>query len=219
MTFSLQGISVSKGIAIGRLYVVERGQVEVSERSITPSQVKSEVKRFRSALAEARRQLRAVKARIPSDTGHDIAAFIDTHLLMLEDSALTKTPVDIIAEHLCNAEWALKLQRDAVVSVFEAMDDAYLRTRKDDIDHVVNRVQRVLLQRERALADEGVERPLAGRIVFGDDLTPADTVLMQHHGVAAFITEFGGPNSHTAILARSLGIPAVVGLHLSLIHI
>ncbi len=213
MTFSLQGISVSKGIAIGRLYVVERGQVEVSERSITPSQVKSEVKRFRSALAEARRQLRAVKARIPSDTGHDIAAFIDTHLLMLEDSALTKTPVDIIAEHLCNAEWALKLQRDAVVSVFEAMDDAYLRTRKDDIDHVVNRVQRVLLQRERALADEGVERPLAGRIVFGDDLTPADTVLMQHHGVAAFITEFGGPNSHTAILARSLGIPAVVGLH------
>jgi len=213
MTFSLQGISVSKGIAIGRLYVVERGQVEVSESIITPRQVEAEIKRFRTALTEARRQLRAVKARIPPDTGTDVAAFIDTHLLMLEDSALTKAPLEIIAERRCNAEWALKIQRDAVVSVFEAMDDPYLRTRKDDIDHVVNRVQRLLLQRKRELSDGGGDRPLAGRIVFGDDLTPADTVLMQHHGVAAFITEFGGPNSHTAILARSLGIPAVVGLH------
>ena len=214
MSFGLQGISVSKGIAIGRLYVVERGQVEVSERNIAGNQVNGEVKRFRAALSEARRQLRAVKSRIPPEAGNDIAAFIDTHLLMLEDSALSKTPVEIMRARRCNAEWALKVQRDAVVSVFEAMDDAYLRTRKDDIDHVVNRVQRILLQRERALSDSATGgRPLAGRIVFGDDLTPADTVLMQHHGVAAFITEFGGPNSHTAILARSLGIPAVVGLH------
>lgn len=213
MSFVLQGISVSKGIAIGRLYVIERGQVEVSERNITQRQVAGEIKRFHAALAEARRQLQAVKERIPVETGGDIAAFIDTHLLMLEDSALTKAPVDFIAERRCNAEWALKIQRDAVVGVFEAMDDAYLRTRKDDIDHVVNRVQRILQQRDRSMPGDPGVRQLAGRVVFGDDLTPADTVLMQHHGVAAFVTEFGGPNSHTAILARSLGIPAVVGLH------
>ena len=213
MTLTLQGIGACKGIALGRVHVVERGQVEVSERSISGRQVRGEIKRFRDALAEARRQLRAIKERIPKEAGSDIAAFIDTHLLMLEDSALTKTPVDIISERRCNAEWALKTQRDIVASVFEAMDDPYLRTRKDDIDHVVNRVLRILLKRDRPFGEGPGSRSLRGRIVFGDDLTPADTVLMQHQGVAGFMTEFGGPNSHTAILARSLGIPAVVGLH------
>ena len=106
----------------------------------------------------------------------------------------------------------LKLQRDAIVSVFDAMDDPYLRTRKDDVEHVVNRIQRTLLNQDTSLHDRD-ERPLSGRVVFADDLTPADTVLMQHQGIAAFVTEHGGPNSHTAILARSLRIPAVVGLH------
>ena len=213
MTLTLQGIGACKGIAMGRVHVVERGQVEVSERSITGRQVRGEVKRFRDALSEARRQLRAIKERIPSEAGADIAAFIDTHLLMLEDSALTRTPVEIIGERRCNAEWALKTQRDMLASVFEAMDDSYLRTRKDDIDHVVNRVLRILLKRDRPFSEGPGARSLRGRIVFGDDLTPADTVLIQHQGVAGFMTEFGGPNSHTAILARSLGIPAVVGLH------
>ena len=113
----------------------------------------------------------------------------------------------------CNAEWALKLERDALVAVFDAMDDPYLRTRKDDVEHVVDRVQ-IHLQggrREKPLPGDAA----TGRIVYADDLTPADTVLMQHQGVAGFMTEFGGPNSHTAILARSLNIPAVVGLHRS----
>jgi len=131
---------------------------------------------------------------------------------MLEDSALTNAPVKYIQNKHCNAEWALKLQRDALVAVFEAMDDPYLRTRKDDIDHVVNRIQRILLKRHKPSRGHD-EQSFSGRIVFADDLTPADTVLMQHQGVEAFLTEFGGPNSHTAILARSLRIPAVVGLH------
>ena len=92
------------------------------------------------------------------------------------------------------------------------MDDPYLRTRKDDIDHVVNRIQRILLKHKRPARGPKAQ-PLSDRIVFADDLTPADTVLMQHQGIAAFLTEFGGPNSHTAILARSLRIPAIVGLH------
>lgn len=211
MTFVLHGIGASKGIAIGKIHVVARDLVEVPEYSLKASEIDAEVKRFEHALERARAELGAIKDKIPPETATEIAAFIDTHLLMLEDSAITNAPVTYIREQRRNAEWALKVQRDALVSVFEAMDDPYLRTRKDDIDHVVNRVQRRLLRREAPVdRDDG---SFAGRIVFADDLTPADTVLMQTQGVAAFVTEFGGPNSHTAILARSLGIPAVVGLH------
>lgn len=211
MTFSLHGIGASKGIAIGTVHVVTRGNMEVPEYTLEKSAVEKEVRRFKKAITGARADLAAIKGQIPPDTATDIAAFIDTHLLMLDDSAITKAPIKIIREQRQNAEWALKVQRDALVSVFEAMNDNYLRTRKDDIDHVVNSVQLRLLHSEgpTSRADDS----FTGKIVFADDLTPADTVLMQHQGVAAFVTEFGGPNSHTAILARSLRIPAVVGLH------
>ncbi len=211
MTFSLHGIGASKGIAIGTVHVVTRGNMEVPEYTLEKTAVEKEVRRFKKAITGARADLAAIKGQIPPDTATDIAAFIDTHLLMLDDSAITKAPIKIIREQRQNAEWALKVQRDALVSVFEAMNDNYLRTRKDDIDHVVNSVQLRLLHSEgpTSRADDS----FTGKIVFADDLTPADTVLMQHQGVAAFVTEFGGPNSHTAILARSLRIPAVVGLH------
>ncbi len=131
---------------------------------------------------------------------------------MLEDNALTEEPKRIIKERLCNAEWALKLQRDALVNVFNEMEDAYLSTRRDDVDHVVNRILRILLN-EKPLLHEVPDDHLKNKIIIADDLMPADTVLMQHYGIAAFATEFGGPTSHTAILARSLGIPAIIGLH------
>ena len=214
MTIALHGISASKGIAIGRVRIVDRGSPEAIERTLDPSRIEAEVKRFRRAVNAARRELRAVKARIPEHTPRGLAAFIDTHLLMLEDVAISKAPITRIRETRRNAEWALKLERDRLVAVFDAMDDPYLRARRDDVEHVVNRVQRHLQGRH------GAEEPpsgedCAGRIVYADDLSPADTVLMQHQGVAGFMTEFGGPNSHTAILARSLNIPAVVGLHRS----
>lgn len=212
MTVLLQGIGAAKGVAIAPVRTIERGQPEIREYELTPKQVRSELARFRRALKAARAELKHVKNKIPNDTATDVAAFIDTHLLMLEDSALTSVPMEIIKERRCNAEWALRLQRDAVVTVFDAMDDEYLRTRKDDVDHVVNRMLRILLQRDQNEDDQFISH-LSGCIVVADDLTPADTVLMQHHGVAAVVTEFGGPLSHTAILARSLRIPAIVGLH------
>lgn len=212
MTFVLQGIGAAKGIAIGRVHTIERGRPEVREYEVAKNAIRSEVARFKRALKAAATELKQVKLRIPKNTATDVAAFIDTHLLMLEDSALTSVPIELIKEKHCNAEWALKLQRDAVVSVFDLMDDEYLRTRKDDVDHVVNRLLRILLKRDGAGEKIPVDH-LAGSIVVADDLTPADTVLMQHHGVAAVVTEFGGPLSHTAILARSLRIPAIVGLH------
>jgi phosphoenolpyruvate-protein phosphotransferase (PTS system enzyme I) len=211
VSLALSGIGVSRGIAIGKAYLLQRGLPEVSEYAIPKAQIKDEVTRFMQAVVAARQQLKAIRKQIPADTSQDIASFIDTHLLMLKDSALSEVPINLIRSRKCNAEWALKLQRDALVNVFEQMDDPYLRTRKDDVDHVVNRIQRILLKQEGHSQDTDV-MPLKGRIIVADDLTPADAILMQHQGIAGFVTEHGGPLSHTAIIARNLRIPAIVGV-------
>ncbi len=211
MSVQLTGIGVSRGIAIGKAHILQRGDLEVLEYSIPAHLVDDEIQRFRRALEIARSQLNAIRGRIPPNTRADIVEFIDTHILMLEDSTLTVAPEHLIVTLQCNAEWALKLQRDALVAVFEAMDDAYLRTRKDDIDHVVTRIQRTLINKHHDPEDSSDGR-LSGCILLADELTPADAVLMQHQGVAAFVTEYGGPLSHTAIIARSLRIPAIVGV-------
>ncbi|MEW7979791.1 MAG: putative PEP-binding protein [Candidatus Sedimenticola endophacoides] len=204
------GIGVSRGIAIGRAYRLQRKRFEISERLIGPDQVEQEVARFYHAITSAREKLRAIRDKIPEGTRADVAAFIDTHLLMLDDDPLSETPVEMIHHLHYAAERALKLQRDALVQVFDEMEDPYLRTRKDDVDHVVNLIQQFLQNSEE---EEEALESLRGRIILAKDLTPADTILFRHQGIAGFITEHGGPMSHTAILARSLGIPAVVGLH------
>ncbi|MBU1193037.1 MAG: phosphoenolpyruvate--protein phosphotransferase [Gammaproteobacteria bacterium] len=211
MSVQLTGIGVSRGIAIGKAHILQRGDLEVLEYSIPAHLIDDEIQRFRRALEIARGQLSAIRSRIPPNTRADIVEFIDAHILMLEDSTLTVAPEHLIVHHQCNAEWALKLQRDALVSVFEAMDDAYLRMRKDDIDHVVTRIQRTLINQHHE-PEDGVDARLSDHILLADELTPADAVLMQHQGVAAFVTEYGGPLSHTAIIARSLRIPAIVGV-------
>ena len=212
MTISIQGISVSRGIAIGQVHCIKRDQIDTPEYLIRKTQIDSEILRLDNAITKARKELRAIRDHIPSSTSINISEFINTHLLMLEDNALTEEPKRIIKDRLCNAEWALKLQRDALVNVFDEMADAYLSTRKDDVGHVVNRILRILLK-QKPLLDELPDEHLRGKVIVADDLTPADTVLMQHYGIAAFATEFGGSTSHTAILARNLRIPAVVGLH------
>ena len=212
MTISIQGISVSRGIAIGQVHCIKRDQIDTPEYLIRKTQIDSEILRLDNAITNARKELRAIRDHIPSSTSINISEFINTHLLMLEDNALTEEPKRIIKDRLCNAEWALKLQRDALVNVFDEMADAYLSTRKDDVGHVVNRILRILLK-QKPLLDELPDEHLRGKVIVADDLTPADTVLMQHYGIAAFATEFGGSTSHTAILARNLRIPAVVGLH------
>ena len=124
MTIALHGMGVSRGIAIGNVHIMERDQLDIREYSVEKKLLDNEIQRFEEAIASARQQLRAIKKHIPEKTSADIAAFIDTHLLMLEDSALTHEPMRIISELACNAEWALKLQRDALVAVFDEMDDA-----------------------------------------------------------------------------------------------
>lgn len=210
MALLLNGIGVSRGVAIGRVHILQRGAPEVVEYALPPSRIEEEVARYRAALETAAQQLRGIRARIPPDTPAEVADFIDTHLLMLNDGLLSRAPIEIIRSRRCNAEWALKLQRDSLVAVFDQMEDAYLRTRRDDVDHVIHRIQRILLSEETHEHEPGA---LKGCIVVADELTPADTVMLEHERVAGFVTEFGGPLSHTAIVARSLGIPAVVGVH------
>ncbi len=214
MSLTISGIGISRGIAIGHVHRLETGSVEVYESTIPRQLVEDEVARFRRAIRTARQQLKSIRNSIPESTPEDITEFIDTHLLMLEDSMLTVAPVELIRQNLCNAEWALKIQRDALARVFDEMDDPYLRTRMDDVDHVVARIQRILIG---GSGDPGAQShdQLLGAIVIAHDLTPAETALLYHQGIAGFVTESGGPLSHTAILARSLGMPAIVGTHIT----
>ena len=214
MSLAIQGSGVSSGIAIGPVHILRRNTLEIIEYSIPVELIEEEISRYQYALETAKQQLQDLRSNIPASTPEDITEFIDTHLLMLQDSALASAPIEIIRHQYCNAEWALKQQQDSLVRVFEQMDNDYLRTRRDDIDHVVNGIQHLLLASPASLDTQPTQTSrLHGHILIADDLSPADTVLMQHQGIAAFITEGGGPTSHTAILARSLRIPAIVGMH------
>lgn len=209
MSLWLSGIGVSRGIAIARVQKLHAGDLDIPEHALEASDVDGEVVRFVGAQRRASEQLREVREKIPVGTPGEIAAFIDTHLLMLDDRSITDTTIAHIRNQQINAEAALRRTRDALVAVFEQMDDAYLRTRRDDVDHVCSRILRVLLRSERQLPQKADAEPF---VMVADDITPADIILLAQQHVTAFVTEYGGPLSHTAILARSLGIPAIVGL-------
>lgn len=209
MSLMFNGIGVSRGVAIGNAYLLRRNQIDVTSRSLTKKAISTEVRRFNRALKAARAQLLTARDNIPKDAPSDVSAFIETHILMLDDGVLAQRPIEIIKAEMINAEAALQHQREELIKVFSSMEDVYLATRIDDVNHVIDSVLRALDE-----SAEPAEEPehWKGQIIVADDLTPADTVSMQHHGVAGFITETGGQLSHTAILARSLGIPAIVGI-------
>ncbi len=211
MTLSLHGIGVDGGIgtAVGRIAMLARGSIQAEPRMLHHGNVEQEVARFLAAVKSAADQLRQIRSQIPPDTPPDVAEFIDAHLLMLEDRALIQGPVDLIREEGCSAEWALQLKRNQMVKLFDQMEDPYLRTRRDDLDHVVGRVMAQLTSKDRQEETDEVR----GRIVVAEELTPADTIVLHNQGAAGLVTEYGSPMSHTAILARSLGLPAVVGAH------
>lgn len=209
MALLLNGIGISRGIAIGRVYRYDVDTPNVRRIHLAAGEIKAEIDRFRAALKVTTGELRALKKRIPDEASEEIGAFIDTHLLMLEDHLLSRVPVEHIRDQHCNAEWALMLQHDALITAFDAMADPYLRTRRDDVAHVVGRILRVL-QTSTATAQHS---PPRASIVVAEDLAPADVVALQHARIGGLVTEYGGPLSHTAILARSLGIPAVMGVH------
>ena len=208
---TLHGTGVSGGIAIGKAYVLHRERPQVPEYVLPPHLLDDEVARFQQAVATARAQLMLIRDHIPASAPAEIASIMDTHLLILQDKMIGEVPAELIQRHQYNAEWALRTQGDALVAVFEQMEDPYLRNRKTDVSQVVDRVLRILLGAEEP--HEKISGTLAGQIVIANDLSPADTILLKHSQVAAFVTNLGGPISHTAILARNLEIPALVAVH------
>ena len=208
---TLHGTGVSSGIAIGKAYVLHRERPQVPEYVLPRQQLDNEIERFRRAVETARQQLSLIRDQIPRSAPAEIASIMDTHLLILQDKMIGEAPAELIRRHHYNAEWAMRTQGDALVAVFEQMEDPYLRNRKADVSQVVDRVLRILLAAEEE--HEQIPGALEGQIVIANDLSPADTVLLKHRRVAAFVTNLGGPISHTAILARNLEIPALVAVH------
>lgn len=208
----LYGKGVSSGIATGRAFVLHRERPTVPEYVLPKHLLDEEVARFLAAAEAARRQLKSVREHIPANAPAEAASFIDAHLMILDDTMISQAPIEIILRNQCNAEWALQQQSERLIEVFEKMEDPYLRSKKTDVTQVVDRVLRNLLSQSQD-EHEQLQGDLDGCIVVATDLTPADTVLLKHKHIRAFVTDLGGPISHTAILARSLGIPAIVAAH------
>ncbi|MBX9629811.1 MAG: phosphoenolpyruvate--protein phosphotransferase [Burkholderiales bacterium] len=211
MSFTLQGIAVSSGIAIGRAHLVSHAQLEVPHLEIPANRIEQEQARFDTALTRVRRELSDLASDIPDNAPPEFEAFLNVHLMILGDETLAVTPKTLIASQRCNAEWALKQQMDALLAQFDEIDDPYLRSRKTDVVQVVERVLAALLLDTTSAAT--VATPEDGSILVAHDLSPADVILFKQHKFASFITDVGGTTSHTAIVARSLGIPSIVALH------
>jgi phosphotransferase system enzyme I (PtsI) len=213
-SFSIHGVGVSNGIAIGRAHLVSNALLEVSHYKITPERVSEEIARLTNAIETVKHDLNVIHEQLSGTVPAELGGFIKTHLMMLEDQSLSEKPKEIIRTKLCNAEWAIKLKMDIIVKQFNQIEDEYLRERKQDVIQVVERVMKVLLGHPSQFTDTKASEVEAESesILVAHDISPADALQFKHHQFAAFITDGGGVTSHTAILARSLNIPSIVAL-------
>jgi phosphotransferase system enzyme I (PtsI) len=213
MTFALHGQAVSGGIAIGRAHLVSHAMLEVAQYELRGRDVAGEVVRFDKAVATASAELDALRseASVPGAPA-ELSAFVDLHAMILADPALTDGVRELIRERRCNAEWAMVQQMQRVADQFDEFEDAYLRERKQDIVQVGERVLKVLQGKARKLVKRKAAAADDDLIVVANDLSPADTIQFKNLRIGGFVTDLGGSTSHTAIVARSLAIPAVVGM-------
>jgi phosphoenolpyruvate-protein phosphotransferase (PTS system enzyme I) len=213
VSFTLHGLPVSGGIAIGRVHLVSHATLEVAHLTIPARAVEREVVRFEKAVQAVRDELDFLKASSEVVVA-EVAAFVELHEMILADPELSETPKGLIRERRCNAEWALVQQMERLVAEFDAFEDAYLRERKHDVKQVTERLIKELAGDR---SGEPIKLPKGAKeeeaVLVAHDLSPADVVAFKSRHFAAFITDVGGATSHTAILARSLAIPAIVGLH------
>jgi phosphoenolpyruvate-protein phosphotransferase (PTS system enzyme I) len=214
-SFSLHGIPVSRGIAIGRAHILAPAALDVKHYLISEENVEAEVKRLQQALVAVHRELQTLWNELPKDAPTELGAFIDVHALILSDPMISEAPLDIIRSRHYNAEWALLTQIDELSAQFDEIEDPYLRERKADIQQVAERVLKVLMGSEPLLpmqAELEGDEFLAKMIVVAHDISPADMLKFRDRSFIGFVTDVGGQNSHTAIVARSLDIPAAVGM-------
>jgi phosphotransferase system enzyme I (PtsI) len=213
-SFTLHGIPVSRGIAIGRAHLLASAALEVKHYLIGEEQVEAEVERLQDAIATVHQELQAVWRELPQDAPAELGAFIDVHVLILSDPMISEMPMEIIRERHYNAEWALVTQIDELSAQFDEIEDAYLRERKNDIQQVGERVLKVLTGSASTLASlSSSPDQSAHMIVVAHDISPSDMLQFRDRAFAGFVTDLGGQNSHTAIVARSLDIPAAVGMY------
>ena len=203
----LKGIAASSGIVIGRAFLVHRGKMRIPQKAIEPPQVAAEIKRFKRAIERSKRQLREIKEKITAEEVRRHFFILDVHLMFLDDTMLIQDTIEVIKNRRINAEWALDIIIGKLNTAFDTIEDEYLRERKSDVNYVAQRIFRNLMRS----GHDDLAKIKGNVIVVAHDLSPADTIQMNLNHVAGFITDIGGRISHTAILSRSLGIPAIVG--------
>jgi phosphotransferase system enzyme I (PtsI) len=227
MTFTVHGLAVARGIAIGRAVLVASSRIDVAHYFVSPAQVPVEIDRIRTArnavVDELQRLQTSVAQMGPNEAPHELTALLDVHLMLLQDEALTSGVKHWVTERLYNAEWALTTQLELIGRQFDEMEDEYLRERKADLEQVVERILRHMKgaaspispppapprrSQQELLLDDTVDVPL---VLVAHDLSPADMLQFKQSVFAGFVTDVGGKTSHTAIVARSMDIPAVVG--------
>jgi phosphotransferase system enzyme I (PtsI) len=213
MSFTIHGIGVSGGVAIGHAHLMTHAGLEVPRYDVPPYQAAEESARFDAAIKQVRAEFEDLRASIPATAPAEISAFINLHQMILSDSTLSVAPRRIIETENCNAEWALKLQTDAVLARFDEMEDEYLRERRVDVIQVAERVMKALSGNPGYVPPPLRADSEHNRILVAHDLSPADVVQFKRHRFASFITDLGGTTSHTAVVARSLAIPSIVALH------
>jgi phosphotransferase system enzyme I (PtsI) len=209
--FLLAGTAAARGMTLGRARLVQPSQLVVDERPLGENEIESEVERLRHALQVARDELRVLREKLHGALAREVGEFIDAHSMILDDPELTSGLYSMIRQGRFRAGAALKAQRDRLVAAFDAIDDPYLRSRREDVDHVIGRVQAVL-----ARDTTPAERQIASRvgsILISDTVAPAELAHLSDYGVLGVITTGGSPLSHSAILARSMRLPMVVGAH------
>jgi phosphotransferase system enzyme I (PtsI) len=208
----ISGVGASPGIAIGRAFLLDRAKLKPRQDKIASDQVVAEIERFRQAVVGARKELEEIKAKTLNKGESGVAVqehnyIFDVHLLMMGDKMLLDGTETLIREKKINAEWALSLNSEKIINFFRQMPDAYLRERQSDVSHVCERILRHLTKSDY----DSIDKIRRGVIIVAHDLSPADTLQLNPEKVKAFVTDLGGRTSHTAIVARSLEIPAVVG--------
>ncbi len=212
MSFTIHGIGVSGGIAIGHAQLMTHAGLEVPRYVVPPYQAPEESARFDAAVNQVRAEFEELHAAVPRTAPAEFAAFINLHLMILNDSTLSVAPRRIIETEGCNAEWALKVQTDALLAQFDEIEDGYLRERKVDVIQVAERVMKALTGQPGYVPPPRLETG-QNLVLVAHDLSPADVVQFKRHQYVSFITDLGGTTSHTAVVARSLAIPSIVALH------
>ncbi|APV52326.1 phosphoenolpyruvate--protein phosphotransferase [Betaproteobacteria bacterium GR16-43] len=208
----MHGIGVSSGIAIGHAHLFIGMSTEVDQYEVAQGEILREQRRYDRAVKEVRDELKELADSVRHSAASELAPFVKVHLMLLEDSAFTDAPREIIRERHVNAEWALRQQLDELSAQFADIEDPYLREREEDVRQVAERVLEALAGTKRRITAKpprGEDPP----ILVARELSPADVILFREHPFGAFITDLGGATSHTAIMARSLNMPAIVAMH------